>query len=408
LPTVSKHIEKESHDADSRFRFRYETLRAVINRNGEALRIMSDLETDLNYMRHYDERIKIPVRRLMTEVLLMAQELNLLAADRYSVLHEIVFRLREETERLFARGPESGTHPVALVMGGDTDPDPGLVGGKAAGLWRLSKCFGESVPPGFVITTEGYRLMLEQGDLARRIRILMTDLDVTSDPDRFSSITATIRRWIREAPVPGKIENEIREHAVRIASGASDTLWAVRSSAVCEDGSHSFAGQFESVLQVETDDLVKAYKEVVASRFADRAVSYRLNVGCREVDASMAVLFMPMVDAVAAGVVYTTDTEKPESGTMLINAVPGLADRMVRGESQADTFVVARTPELRVQEVMPAGSGKTDYISAGKILEIAGMAVKAVEFFGHELDMEWAVDRLGKVWILQARRLVTA
>ncbi len=66
---------------DHDFRFRYETLRSLLKKNGNALQIMSDLEADLNHISHYDERIKRPLRRLITETLLMAQELNLLTKD---------------------------------------------------------------------------------------------------------------------------------------------------------------------------------------------------------------------------------------------------------------------------------------------------------------------------------------
>ena len=77
--------------------------------------------------------------------------------------------------------------------------------------------------------------------------------------------------------------------------------------AMSEDSRFSFAGQFDSRLMVQPEDLDDAYRFVVASRFNDRAVLYRLNCGFREVDTPMAVLFMPMIDPVAAGVIYTTD-----------------------------------------------------------------------------------------------------
>ncbi len=408
---MSTHPENiAGSEKEFNFRFRYETLRSLLNKNGSALQILSDLEADLNHMRHYDKRIKRPIQRLITESLLMAQELNLMTGDHYSGLYEVIFQLRNKADRLFADEQPDEDQPLVLRLDDPAAPDPIMVGGKAFGAWRLFKYFKDLVPPGFVVTTAAYNRVIEDNNLHDRIRILLNNLDVTEDQAQFQSRTQTIRRMIREAIVSKEIAKAIKQQAAMFEQAFPDGLWAVRSSAVCEDGSHSFAGQFDSELQIKTENIVTAYLHVLASRFTDRAVRYRIHNNFREVDTPMAVLFMPMVDPSAAGVVYTSDIKDPGSGKMTISAVPGLANRMVKGEMQADTFVVSKRPSPKIVRMMTAAgdigdSKAVDYIPNEKILEIAEIADRAVDKFGHELDIEWAVDKNGKVRFLQARQL---
>ena len=404
----------ENYEMDYNFRFRYETLRALLNKNGSALEILSDLEADLSHMHQYDARIKRSVRRLITETLLMAQELNLLTGNRYFDLYEIIFRLRNETDELFKKSKATESRPLALEIGSHPMPDPDLIGGKASGICFLKQHLKNSVPDGFIITTIAYKLILEKNNLQERIRILLSNLDVTADKDQFKSRVETIRRWIKSAQVPGEIEKEIKKYAGLVTKISNDGLWAVRSSAVYEDGMHSFAGQFDSKLWVKTENLVKAYLEVLSGRFTERAVRYRLNSGLNEIDTPMGVLFMPMVDPVAAGVIYTSDIKDSDSNTMIINAVPGIADKMVRGEESADTFFISKPPDPKLLKIIPASKEtkkeiETDtavnYIKTEKLLEIADLALQAAKQFNHDLDIEWALSKDEKIYLLQARKL---
>lgn len=398
---------------DYAFRFRYETLRSLLNKNGGALQILSDLEADLNHMRHYDKRIKRPIQRLITESLLMAQELNLMSGDHYTDLYDVIFQLRNKTDTLFSGHRPDEKKALVIKLNDGTEADPALIGGKAAGLQQLGSCFPDLVPPGFVVTTAAYQLVLEENSLDDRIRILLNNLDVTEDRSQFQSRTRTIRGMIREAAISEKIESAVKEQAGLLAGQFPDCLWAVRSSAVSEDGPQSFAGQFDSELQVKTEDLLAAYRHVLAGRFTDRAVKYRFNHNVREVDTPMAVLFMPMIQPVSAGVLYTSGTKEPGMDLMEISAVAGLANRMVKGEVPGDTFLVAKTDPPQITRMIPAaGQDQSDanveYITREKILELAKIAGQAARRFGHELDMEWAVDENGKIYLLQVRRLNVA
>ncbi|MFZ5563083.1 MAG: PEP/pyruvate-binding domain-containing protein, partial [Thermodesulfobacteriota bacterium] len=113
------------------------------------------------------------------------------------------------------------------------------------------------------------------------------------------------------------------------------------------------------------------------------------------------------------GVAYTADAGDPAAATMTISAVPGLADRMVKGEVPADTFLVSRRPPRRIVQAFPAshgsgGGASSEYLPEARVIRIADLVCQAAEKFGHELDIEWAMDKGGVVWLLQARRLAVA
>jgi pyruvate,water dikinase len=204
--------------------------------------------------------------------------------------------------------------------------------------------------------------------------------------------------------------------------------WAVRSSAVGEDGRLSFAGQFDSFLNVPRDELQDAYRKVIASRYADRAVLYRLAGGFTEVDTPMAVLFMPMLDARSAGVLYTRDPADESADLMLINSVRGLADQLVQGYALADIFMASRSqpwkvvdqqlatrPKMFTTNVENASEGwtATSETSDGpslygeNIQRLVEIGLGVERRFGRPQDIEWVLTKDGRLMVVQARPLRT-
>lgn len=391
------------------YRLRYETLRSLLNRNNRSLQLLSDLEADLNHLRYSSDQVKRPVERLIEEALLMAQECNLLSGDRQRGLYEVIFEILRETNELFGRPTVEERTALVVELGSDEAIDAALVGGKAAGVAMLMRRFGDRVPGGFVVTTAAYQMLLERNGLDDRIRLLLKDHDTLFDRARYRSMTTTVREWIRSAEVPSEVGEAIRQQAGG-TPGVGPTGWAVRSSAVLEGGASSFAGLFVSELRVAAERLATAYLNVIASRFLDRAVLYRIQRGIREVDTPMAVLFMPMVEPVASGVIYTIDPEAPGSERMIINAAPGLGDRVAQGTVRADTFYLSREAEPRlIRPFPPSDKERTDYspeyISGQTLVEIAALSYRASREAGYDMDVEWAVDPGGRISLLQARRL---
>ncbi len=406
---MAGNLKARDDDYNWRFRYRYETLRAILNRNGRALKILSDLEADLNHLTFSDIQVHRSVSRLFNETYLMAQELEILSHGRFPVLFRKLDKIRRDVGEKQRDAPERMERPLAVRIKDQDSLNSDLVGGKAAGLSSLYHNFPGQVPEGFILTTGAYDQFLKRGKLFEQIRLLLKDLEFTSDRDRFRRRTEAIREAIISAePAPSFMEI-IREYAA--GCGVKDSaLWAVRSSAVSEDGRYSFAGQFDSKLNVPLENLPQAYKEVLAGKFTDRAITYRINCGFREVDTPMAVLFMPMVDPQAAGVVYTTDPVMPDSDTMVIHCVKGLGETVVKGIGVPDNITLSRhaRPEVLSMHSSATPVENLDYLSREKIREIGATAWKAVIASGYDLDIEWAVDKEGRIWLLQARRVLPA
>jgi pyruvate, water dikinase len=399
-------IRRRGEGADYDFRLRYETLRQVLRKNGKVLQLLNDLEADLNHLSRHDYKIRRPLKRLLAETLLMAQELNLLTHDQYSDLYDIIFNIGSKIDSATKEAWNPKDQPLIVTLDDDDCLNSTLVGGKALGVARLRRLFPDSVPPGFIITTAAYRLFLEENQLMDRIRLLLFNIETVMDQNEFRSRTQTIRDLIRSAYVPKEVSGAIARNASKFTKVVSSG-WAVRSSATSEDEHFSFAGQFESLLSVDFHQLADAYRFVLSSRFSDRAVTYRLHCGFCEVDTPMAVLFMPTIDPQATGVIYTTNPQELDSHTMLVNTVPGLGEAFVRGTEKADIFYISREEKPRMIKVHSA-SGRleqTNYLSTEKLFEIGSIGYRASRSFGHEMDIEWAMDKQGKMWLLQGRRI---
>ncbi len=187
-------------------------------------------------------------------------------------------------------------------------------------------------------------------------------------------------------------------YAALAASGASV---AVRSSAAGEDGAESsFAGQYESVLGVrDLDGLVDAVRRCVASTGSERASAYQADSG---VSGTMHLVVQEMVEARAAGVVFTADPVSARRDLAVVDAVPGLGESLVDGSTTSDHYEVDRDGTItgRVTAEQPA-------LSDAEVLAIVDGARDAEERWGRPLDLEWAIDEAGELWWLQARPITT-
>jgi rifampicin phosphotransferase len=168
--------------------------------------------------------------------------------------------------------------------------------------------------------------------------------------------------------------------------------FAVRSSGIGEDGAErSFAGMYETVLDVPSDELPAATDRVLASARAARATSYGSTPNGR-----MAVIVQRMVAPAAAGVAFTADPISGDRGSCVITAVRGLGERLVSGATLGDEWVVVgdiATPRRQPEHA----------IDRDQAMQIAGEARRIAAALGVPQDVEWAFDADGALWILQAR-----
>ena len=330
------------------------------------------------------------------------------------------------------------THVIWFDELGMNDVD--RVGGKNASLGEMIShlaAAGVRVPGGFATTAAAYRTFLEHDRLGERINEALNALDV-DDVDQLVETGARIRQWVIDTPFPAELENAIGEAWAKLESeGGSDLSVAVRSSATAEDlPDASFAGQQETFLNVRgLDNVLLAIKEVFASLFNDRAISYRVHQGFdhSEVALSAGIQRMVRSDTGASGVMFTLDTESGFDQVVFITASWGLGETVVQGSVNPDEFYVhkptleaGRPAVLRrilggkaikmvysgddshgrtVDTVeVPEEDRKRFSLSDADVEDLARQALIIEKHYQRPMDIEWGKDgNDGQLYILQAR-----
>jgi pyruvate, water dikinase len=405
-------------------RQKYQGLQSLLGGNSRLLETMADLEADLRFLPLGSASLEHQIRDLLDGTLLTIEDLNYLADNRYRALYTAFLKIEQTIGESLKDSRKTvlanWIWKISEIGLGHSQE----VGGKAAHLGELKKILPEVIPDGFAVTAAAYQAFMSEPVLAAEIRALLDTLEVSSDRERFKSKADRIRDIILKAHVPQPIVEAIRESAA--ASWPPSQRWAVRSSAIGEDGPLTFAGQFESFLNVPFSQLVEAYQRVLASRFNEGAITYRLLGGFTEVATPMAVLFIPLIEARSAGVIYTQDPGRPAEDQLLISSTWGLAGDLVAGLAPADLFRVDRKDPSRVKETQGAlkksrliwgDSSQVDRVenspadqealslSLEEIQRLSVLSLTIERHLGGPQDMEWAIDQKGKIWILQARPL---
>ncbi|MET0846271.1 MAG: phosphoenolpyruvate synthase [Pseudomonas sp.] len=313
------------------------------------------------------------------------------------------------------------------------------VGGKNASLGEMISNLagaGVSVPGGFATTAQAYRDFLELSGLNDQIHAALDALDV-DDVNALARTGAQIRQWIMEAEFPEKLNAEIRTAFATLSAGNPDMAVAVRSSATAEDlPDASFAGQQETFLNIRgVENVIRAAKEVFASLFNDRAISYRVHQGFdhKLVALSAGVQRMVRSETGTAGVMFTLDTESGFRDVVFITGAYGLGETVVQGAVNPDEFYVhkgtlaagrpailrrnlgSKAIKMIYGEVATAGKSvktidvdKADRarfcLTDAEVSELAKQAMIIEKHYKCPMDIEWAKDGDdGKLYIVQAR-----
>ena len=230
-----------------------------------------------------------------------------------------------------------------------TDVDS--VGGKNASLGEMIANLptGVKVPTGFATTAYAFREFLAFGNLSQKINDRLAGLD-TDDVNALAIAGAEIRAMVENQPFPADFEREIRAAFAVLCGDNTGASFAVRSSATAEDlPDASFAGQQETFLNVTgIEDVLHKMREVFASLYNDRAISYRVHKGFahEHVALSAGVQRMVRSDLGAAGVMFTLDTESGFDDVVFITSSYGLGETVVQGAVNPDEFYVHK-PMLR-------------------------------------------------------------
>ena len=323
--------------------------------------------------------------------------------------------------------PTASTGNQALVLPfAAIGPDmKNSVGSKAANLATIGNRLGLPIPSGFAITAHAYDRFLADNGLDAIIARELADIDI-EDAAATEIHCRRIQELIRAGQVAADIATEIEAAFAAIAAdGAAVLRVAMRSSAVGEDTEPTFAGQYETILNVGRGQLLEAYREVLASKYSPQAVCYRLQYGLDDRETPMCVAAVTMVDALASGVVYSRDPARAAEPLLKVNAIWGLGEQLVDGSTAPDVFLVDRERRLIVErkiagkrwrltsrpeggvalEPTSARERVTASIDDAAVLQLADYCLRLEAHFGGPQDIEWAANADGDLLLLQSRPL---
>jgi pyruvate,water dikinase len=404
---------------------KYNHFREFLEFNRDALTQLAELE-----QLYYGSRINLlAVRkqcdRLLLTVRKLVRALDGIGGGRYRNLLKACDRVEQELLPLFHSGPCCLIGDLVLPLEALRPETVTEAGSKATNLATIARFVKLPVPPGFAITSYAFERFMEEDKLAVPIEMILASLN-PDDPEDFEAQSAIIQNSIRNAAVPRYLaERILQAYDVLESKTHPHVRIAMRSSAVGEDTEASFAGQHITVLNVTKDNILEAYKAVVASKYSSRAILYRQNFGLDDHDTPMCVAGITMIDSVASGVIYTVEPTRPDSGLLKVNSIWGLGEQLVSGEASPDAFFVDKSQGVITRRLIgrkreklinlpgggtqlvdvPEAENSQASLSDEQVLTLARYGMKLEAYFQNPQDIEWALDRQGQLFILQSRPL---
>jgi pyruvate, water dikinase len=385
-----------------------------------AMELMADLSEksggDFIFDRKY---LQDSVRELQDVLLRMIKGLNLIGSDRYVKLYRTLDRVLPTEAELEGRLRMWDAPYVVALRDAPVD-NPELTGGKASTLAEIIRRLHLPVPDGFVITCRAYYRFLEHNRLRDRIHTALGAW--MAGEQTLDDASSNIREGILAGELPQELAKAITHRARK-----SKHNWSVRSSAYGEDGELSFAGLHETVLNVPFEQIMDAYKAVVASLYSPEAMSYRHQTGTLGDEFAMSVLCQEMIHSQASGVLQTVCLDSTEPGCMAIYASFGLGRTTAEGRDVLDQYIVTKESPFEIKEARIAekefllrsamGGGEEEAvlatdkrtlsaISQNAVHSLAKWGVALERYFKRPLEIEWAVDAGGHCQLLQSRPLL--
>ncbi len=402
----------------------YEGFKALLGFDGRCHELMAEFEVLYHEGRKEDlARTRGRYRQLAEAVAGMIAALEQMHPGIAGSLRDY-FNKYDFYARLVLAPPERFLIPP-FVVDHNSPAEPSLVGNKSQHLLLLKHEAKAQVPDGFTITATTFDLLIEHNRLRPALDLLLAAIDLEV-PDSLDEASQALMTLIRRMELPPLVAQEILAEYDRLAVTGPDEILrvAVRSSALHEDGDHSFAGQYHSLLGIDRDGLLAAYLEVLASKYTPQALLYRIHAGIGDEDAAMAVLVLVMVESVASGVLYSRDPSVAEGQSLLVHSIRGLGLPLVGGAVVPDVFVFGPESEHPTRIVagnqrqqlvlfqgqlqekdLAADQAATLSLTQAQAARLAAVGRELERFFVVPQDIEWAMDSEGHLFILQSRPL---
>lgn len=303
------------------------------------------------------------------------------------------------------------------------------VGKKMSRLGELKKVLNINIPEAFILTSRCFDEFCNTGDMRKQISQNIKSINFR-DMEDVQKGSQNLQALILNTPIPAEMENEIlTSYDTFVGNNPNSRLLAVRSSAIGEDSpEYSFAGLHHTALNVSRENLIDACMEVLLSKYDPQSLVYRYVNGLRDKDMPMSIGCMAMIDSVVSGVMFTNDPLGKRDG-MIIQAARGVGVLVVDGRITPQEYIVEREEPYKVISFTAGRQGKmlsareTDglaetpvsmevsqnpYLTYEQIFELAKLGMLIEDYFESTQDIEWAIDKEGKIFILQARPLNVA
>ncbi len=405
---------------------RFSAFLVLLERNNQVLTTIADMEEkargdhlfDANYVRASVTTIREGVESIIDR--LMA-----LGGPPYQPLRERYRRIDADIEALLLGTRRIPQDACTIAFDAVGRNRAFSVGYKNTQLGELKSQLGLPVPDGFAISAWAYKRFVDANDLQARITREIASVNLRAFEDLIRA-SAAIRSLIEASPVPPDVAEAITEASARLiasAPGVPRTV-SLRSSAIGEDSVFSFAGQYELYLNVPLANVVSGYRAVLAGKFTPQAIYYFLSHALSESDLAMGVSCMLMVDAAVSGVLYTRDPVHSSDAAVVVSAIYGLGKLLVDGTLAPDVFRVSRDGAVLsadlvrkpVRLIMHATEGTTvepvpeplqraASLTDAQLRALAECAEVIEAHCGCPQDIEWAIDRAGRLFLLQSRPL---
>jgi len=406
----------------------FKKFKSILERNNRILELMSDMGDKLGGDYVFDRQYITDVcDRINDSVFKLISDLSILSRDEHVDLFLAFERIQHEINEELAGRPAFPATRATILLEDLGDQQEDEAGGKFARLATIRNVLGLPTPSGFVITTKAFLDFMEYNHLVDLIQDTPGKWEGIPGAE-FDGVCAEMRDRILKARFPRHLWSQI--HAmVDILVGKNrngDARFAIRSSAWGEDTGISFAGQYESVLNVPRQGIFDAYKEVVASAYTPEALRYRMNRGYRHGEMAMAVICQLMIEAEVSGAMYTYAPIPMEMEAMVINGAWGLGPAVVQGIAESDTFILDRVPPHALLSsetakktrmlvsvdgngtkwtAVPEERQDVPCLTPEKLEQLAQAAMTIERYCKRPQDVEWAFDKQGSLWVLQSRGL---
>ncbi|MBI5606181.1 MAG: pyruvate, phosphate dikinase [Deltaproteobacteria bacterium] len=405
---------------------RYQFFKSLLEHNHACLSFIAGLEQMYYSGRPFSlVEVRKKVQDLSAELKALLADFDILSESKFSSLSGVYQRLQQELAQELSPMIAFSSQELVLTLEALTPEKRSLVGAKAGNLSAIKNDLQVPVPEGFAVTAVAYEKFIEENKLAKPIEIELSLFDPES-LNGMEKIGTTLMTMILQASVPENIQKAILEayDSLEERSG-KDLRISMRSSAIGEDTEAGFAGQFQTVLNVRRENILEAFKTVLASKYSARALLYRYQQGFIDQLTPMGVAGIEMIDAKTSGVLYTRDPEDPESTHLKISSIWGLGEHLVDGSASPDQFLVDReTMEIKKKvtsrkdhrlisspqggtmlEEVPEQEKGMPSLSDDKVIQLAHYGLRLEKYFGSPQYIEWAMDQGDRLFILQSRPL---